>query len=195
MNNLLLEMLAAHASSSGNPAVDDLVARMRGSSGVSPNLNVRELISQQARNNPLVGVLAKHFAESRAHEALHSDNRAVIDVEPEEEVRPEGPVSQKGSAGRVNDSSQSAEDMSAELKMLRERSDLLASALGACCLCWGHDPRCRICRGRGRPGFSGPDEALVEEFVLPAVRMLRAQRAKVSGSSPPSNTKTTETGA
>ena len=33
----------------------------------------------------------------------------------------------------------------------------LAAALGACGLCWGGDPACRGCRGRGRPGMVRPD--------------------------------------
>lgn len=33
----------------------------------------------------------------------------------------------------------------------------LAAALGACGLCWGDDPACPGCRGRGRPGMVRPD--------------------------------------
>lgn len=36
----------------------------------------------------------------------------------------------------------------------------LAAALGACGLCWGEDPSCRGCRGRGRPGMVRPDQAM-----------------------------------
>lgn len=33
----------------------------------------------------------------------------------------------------------------------------LAAALGACGLCWGEDPACPGCRGRGKPGMIRPD--------------------------------------
>ena len=33
----------------------------------------------------------------------------------------------------------------------------LAAALGSCGMCWGEDPGCRGCRGRGRPGMVRPD--------------------------------------
>ena len=65
-----------------------------------------------------------------------------------------------------------------EGKLLREQCDTLAAALGACALCWGHDPACRACRGHGLPGHSLPDEALFYEYVLPAVRLMRASRQR-----------------
>jgi hypothetical protein len=63
-----------------------------------------------------------------------------------------------------------------ETRFLRERCDTLAAALGACALCWGHDPACRACRGHGLPGHSLPDESLFFEYVLPVVRLVRASR-------------------
>ena len=65
-----------------------------------------------------------------------------------------------------------------EVKLLRERCDTLAAALGACALCWGYDPACRACRGHGLPGHSLPDGALFFEYVLPAVRLVRASRQR-----------------
>jgi len=65
-----------------------------------------------------------------------------------------------------------------EAGLLRERCDALAAALGACALCWGHDPACRACRGHGLPGHSLPDEELFVEHVLPAVRLMRANRQR-----------------
>ncbi|MEG3089109.1 hypothetical protein [Sphingomonas sp. PB4P5] len=51
-----------------------------------------------------------------------------------------------------------------------QRLSGLAAALGACGLCWGDDPACLGCRGRGRPGMVRPDPAA---------------RADLFGSSPP----------
>ena len=36
----------------------------------------------------------------------------------------------------------------------------LAAAMGACGICWGEDPACRGCRGRGRPGMVRPDQEM-----------------------------------
>lgn len=65
-----------------------------------------------------------------------------------------------------------------EVKLLRERCDTIAAALGACALCWGHDSACRACRGHGLPGRSLPDEALFFEYVMPAVRLVCASRQR-----------------
>lgn len=65
-----------------------------------------------------------------------------------------------------------------ELKLLRDRCDTMAAALGACALCWGHEPNCRACRGHGLPGRSLPDESLFIEYVMPAVRLLGASRQR-----------------
>ena len=65
-----------------------------------------------------------------------------------------------------------------EVKLLRERCDTIAAALGACALCWGHEPTCRACRGHGVPGRSLPDEALFIEYVMPAVRLVGASRQR-----------------
>ncbi|HEY3002746.1 MAG TPA: hypothetical protein VGJ44_10395, partial [Kribbellaceae bacterium] len=54
---------------------------------------------------------------------------------------------------------------------------LLAGALGACA-CWGRDPGCPSCAGKGGPGWEGPDPALYAEFVVPAVRRMRAGPAE-----------------
>jgi hypothetical protein len=65
-----------------------------------------------------------------------------------------------------------------DINLLRERCDTIAAALGACALCWGHDPACRACRGHGLPGRSLPDEDLFFEYVMPAVRLVRASRQR-----------------
>ena len=40
----------------------------------------------------------------------------------------------------------------------------IAAAVGACGLCWGEDPSCRCCRGRGRPGMVRPDPEMRAHF-------------------------------
>ncbi|ATY30894.1 hypothetical protein CVN68_01925 [Sphingomonas psychrotolerans] len=45
-----------------------------------------------------------------------------------------------------------------------QRLSNLAAALGACGLCWGDDPACLGCRGRGRPGMVRPDPQIRAEL-------------------------------
>jgi hypothetical protein len=57
---------------------------------------------------------------------------------------------------------------------LRSVLDMLARALGACSACWGRDPSCAECGGRGVPGFLSPHPDLFREIVLPAARRWQA---------------------
>jgi hypothetical protein len=68
----------------------------------------------------------------------------------------------------------------AEVRLLRERCDTVAAALGACGLCWGQDSSCRACRGQGGPGHCIPDKELFYEFVVPAVRLMHASRQRAN---------------
>lgn len=74
-------------------------------------------------------------------------------------------------------------DMQVELAELRERNEALAAALGACARCWGVDPGCEVCAGRGVPGSRLPQAPLFAHFVAPAVR--RRQDVNRRGSSVP----------
>jgi hypothetical protein len=44
----------------------------------------------------------------------------------------------------------------------------LAAALGACGLCWGEDPDCLGCRGRGHVGMIRPDPEIRARLLGPA---------------------------
>ncbi len=68
-----------------------------------------------------------------------------------------------------------------ELDALRKRNDELAAAVGACFLCFGTDPLCPECAGRGRPGSKLPDSGAYRKYVLPALR--RAQSGRDNPSS------------
>jgi len=186
MNELLLQMIVAQASANGNPAVADMLARMRSSAGGNPGLDIQEFLAQQSKTNPTAGLLAKHLADLKAN-GSSGQSPTVIDVEAVKEK----PVSldqpslepQEDSAAAFRELREQVESMFAEIKLLRDRNDLFAAAVGACCLCWGQDLECRSCRGRGGAGFCIPDEALFKEFVLPAIQTLRAQRTKMTNAS------------
>jgi hypothetical protein len=184
MNQLLMQMLTARGGGSANPALMELFARMNSPDGSNGGMNLEDLLAQQATTNPMAAMLAKHLAEQKARAA--SEEARVIDVEathesqepPEENGKPgEDPVA------ALDELREKMHGLLAEIELLQQRNDTFAAAVGACCLCWGQKIDCRSCRGRGGPGFCIPDESLFEEFVLPAIRTLRAQRAKNPSSS------------
>jgi DNA repair exonuclease SbcCD ATPase subunit len=172
MNQLLVQMLSARGGAA-SPMLANLMARMQ-SSGDSSALNVEELLAQQVQTNPMAAMLIKQMAEQKAR--ADEEKARVIDVEATATVEEiEEPVDE--SRATLCELRENAKVLQDELELLRERNDALAAAVGACPLCWGHNLDCRGCRGRGGPGFCTPDESLFDEFVLPAVRTLRAQRA------------------
>jgi hypothetical protein len=179
MNSLLLELLAARAGGS-NLAVNDLVSRLQSSPGADPQQSLRDLLAQAGSSNPLAGLLASQLAQpaSPKHEP------PVIDAE---EIAAHTFAAEEGAQATdaaMGELRRQVESMFAELRLLRERTDSLAAALGACCLCWGQDPGCRFCHGRGAPGYAMPDESLLAELVLPAIRILQVHRARSGVFSP-----------
>lgn len=67
----------------------------------------------------------------------------------------------------------------AELEDLREMNDTLASALGACPMCWGGADDCDVCNGAGMPGSQPPDRRLFKQLVSPAVRRMQQEGESV----------------
>lgn len=166
----LLDMLSARVAAQDNTPAMEMLSRLREG---GPQPTAQELIEQIQQTNPMLGLLAQQMAQ-RAAARPPAD---VIDVEPSD-----GDAAAEDAARAAADAaelSERAERLTAELQWLRERLDLLADALGACGVCWGEDAHCRACHGRGGPGYALPDETLFDELVGPAVRMLRANQARV----------------
>src|SRR5438876_11253217 len=181
---LLLQILSSRLGGSSNPMVRELMAQMTADSGsgVSQS-NADRFLTQLAQNgHPTVSLLAKQIMAQR------TQSRLTPIQEADAEVVTESPHNLKesehnnclveGEPESNHKTLEEAANAAARLTALQDKLDDLAQALGACASCWGEDAQCRICRGRGRAGFSMPDKQLFGEFVLPAVRMLKAQQGK-----------------
>jgi hypothetical protein len=202
----LLELLAARQSGSGNAAVQDLLARLRGGAGAQ---TLQDTLGRLAQTNPMIGLLAQQWGaaagssnhaasvvEGEAVEIAGASKVATTAMEPCEAPCEEPDAV---SCDATAEFPALSDRIRAELAVCRERVDRCAAALGACGLCWGTNPGCRACRGRGRPGFSLPDETLFDELILPAVRMMRNHRAGPATTSlapqVPMNERSARTGA
>lgn len=132
------------------------------------------LLNMLAERNPEAASMLQALCASRPPAA---EPREPIDIKPEETTI---------ETVRDPECTRLQEELAAanlELQRLRERSDCLADALGACALCWGEEPACRACRGHGRPGRSIPNAALFAEYVVPAVRLVRSQFTRPTAAS------------
>jgi hypothetical protein len=186
LHPLLFEMIASRAGTNGSPAAAELLGRLRSPSGDNSSPTVEELLTQFGDSNPTASLILRYMANQQA--LVPSNNeRSVTETAPVlvREIAQDASGSDRevlhaeessGAIPELTELRQQVESMFAELKQFRERNDALAWALGACCLCWGEDPECRACRGRGRPGFAIPDRKWFAEYVLPAMRMLQVKK-------------------
>jgi hypothetical protein len=163
----LFDMIAARAAAQDNTAVVEMLARMRNPGEGEPQPSTQDLVAKLSQDNPMLGMLAQHIAVQKPPVR---EPPAVIDAEA---VEIESSAETLELRARI-------QSLANELNALRDREDILAEALGACCLCWGEDSQCRACRGRGRPGFAMPDEELFEELILPAVQTMRTRRIRIA---------------
>jgi hypothetical protein len=132
---------------------------------IAPN-DVLGLLARQAGASaaPLPSDLAAQLASADPVAALLANllTQNAPEVRPDEVEEPDGYDDIDGQ----------------ELLRLREISAMLASALGACDLCWGTEIDCSACRGAGSPGAFPPDPDLFREVVGPAARRMRWIRAQ-----------------
>lgn len=169
---LLMTLLAAQGGRASG--TQDYLARARTEGGAA--LNPQELLAQMGNDNPTIATMMQLMAAQKAAvppQTVNEDNGSDEEIA---ELRAWLDASQN-ELGSIKEQLRAAHT---EVAVLRERTEDLADALGACCLCWGHDPNCRACRGHGRPGRSVPDEALFSEYVIPAVHLMHASRQRAS---------------
>ena len=162
IRSLLLETLNTRASGGTRPTSQDLLAKL-------------------AEADPTVGLITQFLAQNRQErdrETSAQDEGGSQTLEQFDESDPARMHSRETSraAHRLR---QKIASMRKELMELRQRNDALAAALGACHLCWGSDPECEICDGRGGPGASEPDKRLFAELVRPAVRALQKSEGNI----------------
>lgn len=147
------------------PAAAPDPAALMGAIGGDP---MSLLMSQLTNNNPQAAMMIRMMEERER-------NRAAEQAEEEQAAAAEAAAERERD---FNELRETVERACSELDVLRERNDILADALGACAQCFGADPLCETCHGRGAPGGRAPDPAGFRNFILPAVRRARAIDAR-----------------
>lgn len=155
-----------------NPMLSALLGAMGSGGSFDPASLLMSQLGGQAANDPRMAALSWLLSQHRPGpeiegEAEESDEVKVEAARARAEVRAER-------ARRIRQLRALVKRTWAELEALRERNDTLAAALGACHLCFGTDPLCPRCGGRGVPGSRAPDPAAYREYVVPAIQRVRA---------------------
>ncbi|WP_425148541.1 hypothetical protein [Deinococcus sp.] len=140
-----------------------------------------ELLPGQDADNPALGLLSQLLAQRQEQLAAHLQEADSPEFSQAEELERERLLEaqaqqraeelQRAEARRERmlRLRERFEDMNAELRWSRALLDELALALGACPTCWGEESHCRLCRGRGHPGFLTPDPETFARLVAPAL--------------------------
>jgi hypothetical protein len=147
--------------------------------GINTASSPQDALAQLGDANPTLSLLAQYLGQRRVGEEQGSTT-------PDDGEHPQGRHDLDDAKSRSNGTStamrhlaRKVEAIYVELQDLRVNNEALAAALGACSRCWGTDPRCAGCGGRGRPGGFPPDRELFAYFVAPAIETYeRRQRAE-----------------
>lgn len=151
---------ATDLSGAMDPLQQLLLAQLSGGSqDTGPSMP--DIIEQALGDNPFAGQLAAAMRRRQQSEAQIVDE-PVEYLDDAEEESPAADVLLR---------------LYAEVEELRARNNLLADALGACGLCWGENPTCRRCRGRGLPGGRAPEPAAFESYVAPVIQYVEFDTA------------------
>lgn len=170
LHPLLVEALSSRLGSTADPALHALLAsNYSNQPGALPS--TQELLSQLESTNPTLGWIAKYLTALRA-----SESETVIEAEPDARAETLQVEEDEHLAEVVQRLERHVKKLRAEVVQLRERNDNLATALGACYLCWGDDPGCPVCRGTGRPGSRMFDRQSFAQLVAPALKALKAPK-------------------
>lgn len=125
-------------------------------------------LSDFARKNPDLAWLTQMLAAQRAATTVAVEEPIVIDDRRQAEIEAlteQLAIADTRAAKLQRIARRQAADLEAAQVLLAD----LASAFGACGLCWGQDPGCLSCRGRGKPGRFAPDPDLRLRFFAEPV--------------------------
>lgn len=114
-----------------------------------PQATMEELAARDPRMAMVIQLLQQQRGQVDEAAVDESDDRDALIAELGERL--------DSTEARLVRMTQMARKFHAAHREDRDRLGELASALGACGLCWGEDDHCQGCRGRGQPGMMRPD--------------------------------------
>jgi hypothetical protein len=144
------------AEDSSSALLEQLLA---GSSGADSRTGIAALLAEH--EDPRIRLLAQIWSRREAEDTQTED------------IPPEPPAEPLAGARTELRLRRKIHTLLLELERLQQINDDLATALGACPLCWGEEPACPDCEGQGEPGSQRPDRALFFRLVAPALHCFK----------------------
>jgi hypothetical protein len=175
-----------------DPALSVLIDALSGTGGVDPLALLRTQLDAQAGHNPQVAQILRLLEQRRQQQDSQqqdSEPQEEVILSPEDAAHPEHEAqAEQAREERARNARKLRDTMNrlyAELKALRTRNNALAAAVGACYLCFGEDPLCEECGGRGVPGSLAPEPAAFRKYVHPALHRAQVAEAGRGRYAPP----------
>jgi hypothetical protein len=149
-----------------NPALGAIIDVLSSGGKLDAMSLLRSQMQSQVPDDPQMAVLMRLLDRQQE---LEAERQTQASAGPEDSTG-EGEPDTAEKHAAMSDLQDKIDSVYAELEVLRTRNDVLAAALGACYLCFGEDPVCRECQGRGVPGSRRPDPDAFRKYVLPTYR-------------------------
>jgi hypothetical protein len=178
-----------------NPMLSALIAALSGTAPMDPLALLQTQLATQAQDNPQMAEILRLLTERRQQQQPQEEEMLSSEEEVDAAYTMAAGEAQEEGARHVQELEDLVNKVYMELEALRTRNDALAAALGACYLCFGDDPLCEECGGRGVSGSLAPQPAAFRKYVLPAVRRARAIEVGRGGPAPPRGRYPGQTGA
>jgi hypothetical protein len=144
------------------------------SGGANPLSLILSQLGGQTPDNPAMALLSRLLEQRQASGPETGESNEEGNAEAAAAL---AAAKRQERERRMQELRETVERVYAELEALRARNDALAAALGACFLCFGTDPLCQECGGRGVPGSRPPEPAAYRDFVVPALQRVRMMQA------------------
>jgi len=121
----------------------DAVTRLAGGPALDPAATMQELAAGDPRMAMLMQMMQAQHGEPAKNMAPDDRDELIAELSGRLDA----------AEARLTKMTRIARQLHEAMRSASQRLSQLAAALGACGLCWGEDPGCLGCRGRGRPGM------------------------------------------
>lgn len=134
------------------------------------NALIEQLLQQRFGNDPQMQALMTMFQQQQVIEAEYEIKEP--DTKPVSEEVAQNKDKLDKARRHIYKLRQRIARLEMQLDQVEETEEEMALALGACVDCWGEDPDCRQCYGKGTSGYLPPDPGRFQRLILPAVKRM-----------------------
>ena len=145
----------------------------------SAMLDWENLIAQQSENNPKLKLLYEMMQQNKQMEFGGNNSKSKGQIQKMAHINRAWMLQRAGR--KLSAPPVGRKRFIKYLNFFIDVNTVFSSAVGAC-ECWGEDPNCRTCQGKGSPGFFEVNDQAFEQYVLPCMTVHRDSPIKTNDS-------------